>query len=304
MTKTLGKYNHRSGTNHTTSLFHYTKEWKNVLGILENGIYFSYSYDDLGAIFIAIPMISFCDIPLSRNQEHINRYGKYAVGISKDALLNKYPNGFWGPVNYVFNGSAVILASMAKERLSSKESELQEFIDDRLENPISNYDGYFDTEKGKVHFSIDEFMPITQIETTIQNLNKAICYTLGFVKPFDGKNKQGEKQYNYDECEWRIILPEKVELTTGKKLKWIYSQEEYDSWRGDKSKEKPHIAFTPFKFSIEHLRFIIVETDAELAACIKDIMNLKTFCGEPINDDIKAQLCSRIISQEQISKDF
>lgn len=94
MKKTLGRYNHRSGTNHTTSLFHYTKEWKNILGILENGIYFSYSYDDLGAIFIAIPMISFCDIPLSRNQEHINRYGKYAVGISKDALLNKYPNGF------------------------------------------------------------------------------------------------------------------------------------------------------------------------------------------------------------------
>lgn len=193
---------------------------------------------------------------------------------------------------------------MVKERLASKDSELQEFIDDRLENPISKYDGYFNTDKGKVHFSVDEFLPITKIETTIQNLNKAICYTLGFVKPFDGKNKQGEKQYNYDECEWRIILPERVELTTGKKLKWIYSKEEYNSWRGDKSNEKPHIPFEPFKFSIEHLRFIIVETDAELAACVKDIMSLKNFCGSPITDEIKAQLCSRIISQEQISNDF
>lgn len=304
MKKTLGKYNYRSGTNHTTSLFHYTQDWKNVLGILQNGIYFSYSFDDLGAIFIAIPMISFCDIPLSRNQEHISRYGNYAVGISKDALLNKYPNGFWGPVHYVFNGSAVILASIAKEQLKSKESEFNEFIDNRLENPLPEYAGYFDTEKGKVHFSIDEFMPITEMENTIQNLNKAICYTLGFIKPFDGKNKQREKQYNYDECEWRIILPERVKLTNGENLKWIYSQEEYNNWRGDKSQTKPHIQFAPFKFSIDHLRFIIVESDNELATCVKDIMALKTFCGEPINDEIKAQLCSKIISQEQISKDF
>lgn len=304
MAKTLRKYNHRSGTNHTTSLFHYTQEWKNVLGILENGIYFSYSFDNLGLIFIAIPMISFCDIPLSRNQEHISRYGKYAIGISKDALLNKYPNGYWGPVHYAFNASAVRLALLAKEQLKSKESEFQNFIDNRLENPLTQYEAYFDTEKGKVHLSIDEFMPITEMENTIQNLNKAICYTLGFLKPFDGKNKKGEKQNNYDECEWRIILPERVQLSNGDNLKWIYSQEEYNNWRGDKSSAKPHLQFAPFKFSIDHLRFIIVENDSELAACVKDIMSLSTFCGEPINDDIKAQLCSKIISQEQISKDF
>ena len=304
MPKSLSNYKFKSGTSHTTTLFHYTQTWKKILSILENGLFFSYSYDNLGSVFLALPMISFCDIPLSRNQEHTGRYGNFAIGISKDALLNKYPSGYWGPVNYIFNSAIVNLAFWAREQYSEKKNKYDKFIDDRLKSPIDDPIGHIETDKGNVTFSLDEFMPLSELETSIDNLNKSFCYTLGFVKPFDGFNKKGKKQYNYDECEWRIILPEGVKLLNGNLLKWIFSQEEYNEWRGKHLKPKPRVDYSPFTFQPEQLRFIVIKSDSSLAKCVKDIRNLKRFCGQPITEDIKDVLCSKLISQEQISKDI
>ena len=131
MSKTLSNYRFKRGTSHTTTLFHYTNTWKKILSILENGLYFSYSYDDIGSIFFALPMISFCDIPLSRNQEHTGRYGKFAIGISKDALLKKYPSGYWGPVNYIFNGAIVNLAFRSKELYTKHKEKYNSFKNGR-----------------------------------------------------------------------------------------------------------------------------------------------------------------------------
>lgn len=304
MTKKIGTYKENKLSSHTTSLFHYTNSWETIISILEKGIYFSYSYDNLKAMFLAVPMISFCDIPLSRNNEHTKRYGNYAIGISKNALLNKYPNGFWGPVNYVFNGSIVALSILAKELMSKHQTNLDEFIENRMENPIPFPDGFFTSEKGKVPYTINEYEPLNQLNHNIQSISKFISFSLGFVKPFNGINKNGEEQYNYDECEWRIILPERIKLNDETYLKWIYSEEDYKKWRGDKNTIKPHIAYEPFTFDIKHLKFIVVASENEIVNCVKDIMKMKMFCGKPITEDIKALLCSKLIAQENISTDF
>ena len=304
MSKTLSNYRFKRGTSHTTTLFHYTNTWKKILSILENGLYFSYSYDDIGSIFFALPMISFCDIPLSRNQEHTGRYGKFAIGISKDALLKKYPSGYWGPVNYIFNGAIVNLAFRSKELYTKHKEKYNSFINDRLKSPIENPDGYIETDRGNVLFSIDEFIPITELENSISTFNKEFCFSLGFIKPFNGTNKKGKNQYNYVECEWRIILPEGIKLSDGSDLNWIFSKGEYDSWRGERSKPKPHINYPTFTFLPEQLRFIVVQSDSILSKCVKDIRKLKMFCGQPITEDIKDILCSKLISQDQISKDI
>ena len=304
MSKSLNNYKFKRGTSHTTTLFHYTNTWKKILSILENGLYFSYSYDKLGCVFCALPMISFCDIPLSRNFEHTVRYGKFAVGISKDALLNKYPSGYWGPVNYIFNGAVINLALWARKQYQQNKDKYTTFINNRRKKPIEIPDGYIETDEGNVTLSIDEFMPITELENSISALNKEFCFSLGFIKPFNGKNKKGVNQYNYDECEWRIILPEGIRLSDGSDLNWIFSKAEYDNWRGKRSKPKPHVNYPTFTFLPEQLRFIVVPSDSILAKCVKDIRNLKMFCGQPITEDIKDIICSRLISQDQISKDI
>jgi len=92
----------------TDILYHYTWNKENLLSILENGFKPNYSLEKLGLFkekeifkhilsFIgdfskqedindefAIPMICFCDIPLNLVANHINIYGKYSIGLTKE----------------------------------------------------------------------------------------------------------------------------------------------------------------------------------------------------------------------------
>jgi hypothetical protein len=76
------------------TLFHFTPTAKRLIGILKNGFQPHYSYEECHIespdgqskpLFRnAIPMVSFCDIPLSQIKEHIETYGFYGIGMSKD----------------------------------------------------------------------------------------------------------------------------------------------------------------------------------------------------------------------------
>lgn len=104
-----------------SSLLHFTDSMKAIKGILENGFRFSYCCEKVsetinmneihpeGATFfrpslninnyIAIPMICFCDIPLTRAKSHSEVYGKFIVGIDKDIALMVYGDNL-NPVMY------------------------------------------------------------------------------------------------------------------------------------------------------------------------------------------------------------
>lgn len=96
------------------SLFHLTPKYENLLGILKNTFYPRYCYEDFDLVdndrqhFIedAIPMVCFCDIPLSQLINHINIYGKYGLGMKKEWGIKKGLN----PVIY-FNKNS----NLAKE---------------------------------------------------------------------------------------------------------------------------------------------------------------------------------------------
>lgn len=79
------------------SLFHFTPSFDNLLGILDNTFYPRYCYEEFDLIDNdaqsfsedAYPMVCFCDIPLSQLMSHINTYGKYGLGMSKQWGLRK-----------------------------------------------------------------------------------------------------------------------------------------------------------------------------------------------------------------------
>ncbi len=79
------------------TLFHFTNSLNNLLGILNNTFYPRYCYDEFDLIdndqqhFLedAIPMVCFCDIPLSMLMNHIKRYGNYGLGMTKQWGLRK-----------------------------------------------------------------------------------------------------------------------------------------------------------------------------------------------------------------------
>jgi len=90
----------------SSTLFHFTKSLLNLQNILEKGFIPYYSLEDaswLGAKlkYFACSMVCFCDIPISRIQDHVGFYGSYGMGMSKDWALK---NGI-NPVAYYSNVS-------------------------------------------------------------------------------------------------------------------------------------------------------------------------------------------------------
>lgn len=90
----------------TKSLFHFTPTIDNLLLILGDGFWPRYSLEDIswmdvGISKLAWPMISFCDIPISRLKAHTDFYGNYGIGLCREQWSATGLN----PVLYVSPGS-------------------------------------------------------------------------------------------------------------------------------------------------------------------------------------------------------
>jgi len=99
----------------SSTLFHFTPRLENLLGILTDEFLPHYSLEDYAPVFggriagdaaAAIPMVCFCDMPLSQAAGHITSYGRYSIGLTKS----------WGmaagvaPVLYTYPDSATTAA--------------------------------------------------------------------------------------------------------------------------------------------------------------------------------------------------
>ncbi|MBC8385482.1 MAG: hypothetical protein H8E57_08200 [Candidatus Cloacimonetes bacterium] len=89
----------------SSCLFHFTNKFEYLKNILRDEFIPRYSLENLtigkADIEIAIPMICFCDIPLSNIKHHIRKYGNYAIGMSLEWAEK---NGI-NPVIYLKNNS-------------------------------------------------------------------------------------------------------------------------------------------------------------------------------------------------------
>lgn len=71
------------------TLFHFTKSREALERILISGFWPRYCLEDISWLDddthkqIAFPMVCFCDIPLSRIDEHVKFYGSFGLGMSK-----------------------------------------------------------------------------------------------------------------------------------------------------------------------------------------------------------------------------
>lgn len=93
----------------SSTLFHFTKSIDIIKSILKDGFWPRYCLEDVTQLtegeydFISFPMVCFCDIPLSRIEEHVKFYGNYGIGMSRKwAELNGL-----NPVLYVASNNAL-----------------------------------------------------------------------------------------------------------------------------------------------------------------------------------------------------
>ncbi|WP_165835670.1 abortive infection system antitoxin AbiGi family protein [Stenotrophomonas sp. SPM] len=89
----------------SNSLIHFTSSIDSLLGILEGGFKLKYCREEFSLIgsdeVLHVPMVSFCDIPFSQVVNHIERYGCYGIGLSKEWAVRNRLN----PVLYVQDNS-------------------------------------------------------------------------------------------------------------------------------------------------------------------------------------------------------
>jgi hypothetical protein len=100
----------------TRTLFHFTKTLDNLLCILKEGFWPRYCLEDITWLDcetqrLAWPMVSFCDIPISRLREHTDFYGDYGVGLCRERWTATGLN----PLLYVSSDS--ILRDLLRELL-------------------------------------------------------------------------------------------------------------------------------------------------------------------------------------------
>src|ERR1700722_14296147 len=92
------------------SLFHFTEKRADLISILKNGLYVRYSLENYQGLIeekeeeeVNLPMVCFCDIPLSQVKRHITTYGSYAIGLTKKwGIKNKI-----NPVIYTYYNSSI-----------------------------------------------------------------------------------------------------------------------------------------------------------------------------------------------------
>jgi hypothetical protein len=118
------------------TLFHFTDTFEKLSGILKSNFIPHFSLEDYGSFFLehrsqalkyAVPMVCFCDIPLSQIGEHVEDYGHYAIGLSKEWATRMHLN----PVIYINRDSELSNYIFALVNKSAKETKKKEKKDIR-----------------------------------------------------------------------------------------------------------------------------------------------------------------------------
>lgn len=114
-----------------STLFHLTSK-QGLKGILADNFKIKYCLEKLNhktkPVEIAIPMVSFCDIKISEIVEHIEKYGHYGIGLSKEWAVEKGLN----PVIYLNSSSD--FASKLIDNLRETSNDLNLTRDKRVNN--------------------------------------------------------------------------------------------------------------------------------------------------------------------------
>lgn len=284
--------------NHSSTLFHYTKDLSSVMGILKDGFKYGYCIETFfDNLFACIPMISFCDIPIQQSIEHSSKYGSFAIGLSKQSLLENHRNEI-APVNYCLTIDAVKAPLIILNRAHKYESYLNHLLND--DKSLTVIDG-----NGKSHQERELDMKEGNMAIMAlfgnEYLSEAAYRSLGLMKMYESVYK-GKKQINYDECEWRMVYPEHKKINDTQYCEWFWGNTELEcmQWKEKRKFLKAH----NFTFSVDIINFIIVPSNNDIPTIVQLITNIDRICGKLMSKDDKALLLSKVISFEQISKDF
>ncbi|WP_105617535.1 abortive infection system antitoxin AbiGi family protein [Vallitalea okinawensis] len=171
------------------SVFHFTDSFEKLRDIIENNCFKPRCViEKRKQEEIAIPMVCFCDLPLSQMGEHIKKYGNYGVGLRKEWAAKQSIS----PVMYeAINPSKENAFDVVLKKANNIGDET---LLERMKYfswYIKSYDGY-DTTKDFVQFYNErEWRYIPPYE--------ALCEASYFPSIFSKNLKEIQSQFNHNQ---------------------------------------------------------------------------------------------------------
>lgn len=308
------------------TLFHFTNK-DALISILATGFKFFYNVefgDSMGGVFseTLIPMISLCDLPMSKLSKHINgynwdyngtsypskKYGTFGIGMTKTwGHDNKF-----SPVTYSFAdnvGGSAFLELLAKTQselnviINYLRAELELGVD---KETIQKIDAFPYTLGFPAPILYQKWFGAYESRATLIN-------AIGYVKPYlDSRTGQ----IYYDEREWRLVPHNTIgELPPEREVPILYKTENGYSpivkHRLGAEFSLDHyksVLFNNYQvlFKAADIKYIIVESDDDIKHIVDRLQEINQKATFPINysqEDIE-KLTSRIITCKQIQEDF
>jgi len=185
----------------------------------------------------AVPMVCFCDIPLSQIEKHVDFYGKYGVGLRKEWAISQKLN----PVMYLSSSS----------KLSDNLSEITQILAE-FDKGIGN------SAITSEYLKKNGFLNITEIRS--------------FTKPIKGlmyRNGNFVERYFYDEREWRYVPNLDIDSPTFRMFKDDFMQ---PITRAKANSDLQKI--DKLVFGIDDIKYLLVESNKDIPSLIDTIKNI------------------------------
>lgn len=288
----------------SNTLFHFTPTINGLKGILSKGLRMSYCYEELTCeLGIAVPMISFCDIPLLRTLSHRATYGNYMVGFDKEYMIRRcIPN--LNPVNYL---NSIFIRSLSNESFNT----LLEVVSHTYSNEI------YRILKEKDYLNLVEEYGLEKVIRADESLHyksdlisfaqTRLRYGLAFSKEYS-TNKNGKEIINYNEREWRYIT---YYWNERDEESWVVpiSLKEFKDKKSDLNSQlwtrpESYITVEP-KDIVKAIKFIIVKKESQISQIIRFLHKSKYLFGTSlVTEEQKEMLISRTLSFDIIEQNF
>ena len=225
----------------SNTLIHFTNDKEKLKSIFLDNFRVGYCKEApiIGGFGTAcyVPMVSFCDIPLSQIKDHISKYGDYGIGMTREWGIRKKLN----PVLYLEPNSLLSESyRLASNYFLAKAQE----------------------EKDVVARSDDYFRAVVA-------LGEMLSYTKNYQGILVRRGGTATNNYRFsDEREWRYVLPSQCGITP------IMSEEHFASdsgrTRAQKLTDEVRLEFEP-----NDIRYVIIKHDSEIHEFVDHLRTAK-----------------------------
>ncbi|MCH5235889.1 MAG: hypothetical protein J1E16_11395 [Muribaculaceae bacterium] len=290
----------------SSSFFHFTSSIDILKCIIEKGLRYSFCFEPYPSKKkrskgCAIPMICFCDIPLTRTLEHTKVYGKYSIGLDKEISVGELKE-LINPVLYLsspYLNNNIIELQAEDKYLSNYLCSINGINKKKLNQLCDNI---YDYDKVSEAIEIVEPSSSEHYLRYIEN-QKTLYFLLGYSKTTFSGSKPNNFD-NYNEREWRIIP-----LYSPKNANWEVdiTEAKYSKIRNLLNDKAPFLIIYPSHYFA--INYIMVNKEDEIEEITDFILSSKTIFGGNLGftkRDMKKRysLLSKLISFERIEKDF